>query len=408
MTYFYDTCALLNKQSAVLNNYFYISNVTLKELENIKTSSVKDELSKYNARKVIKLLDENEDKYSIIDYDQKWDIELSNHTVLTDNNDSKIILCALNAKVPDLIFCTDDLCCKRLAKSLGLTVEYIKDKIDDYKGYRELVLNTEEMANFYQYRSDQSKIYKILENEYVVIKDTENNIVDKFKSVDGELTEVGFPKFESKMFGTIKPKDTYQMLAMDSLKSNKITMLSGPAGTGKSFLAWGYMMQALERQIIDKIIIVCNPIATRGAAKLGFYPGDKNTKLLDCQIGNFLESKFGDKLMVENMINQGKIVLMPLADIRGYDTSGMNACIYMTESQNTDIDLMKLILQRCGDDCRVIIEGDYCTQVDASLYNGMNNGMKRASEVFRGHKCYGQINLNTIWRSEIAEIAEKM
>lgn len=408
MTYFYDTCALLNKQSAVLNSYFYISNVTLKELENIKTSNVKDELSKYNARKVIKLLDENEDKYSIIDYDQKWDIELSHYTVLTDNNDSKIILCALNAKVPDLVFCTDDLCCKRLAKSLGLTVEYIKDKTDDYKGYRELILDTEEMANFYQYRSDQSKIYKLLENEYVILKDTNNNIIDALKSVNGELIDVGFPEFKSDMFGVTKPKDAYQKIAMDSLKSNKITMLSGPAGTGKSFLAWAYMMQALDRNIISKIIIVCNPIATRGAAKLGFYPGDKNTKLLDCQIGNFLISKFGDKIAVDDMIDKGKIVLMPLADIRGYDTSGMNACIYMTESQNTDIDLMKLILQRCGDDCRVIIEGDYCTQVDASLYTGTNNGMRRASEVFRGHSCYGQVNLNTIWRSEIAEIAEQM
>lgn len=408
MTYFYDTCALLNKQSAVLNSYFYISNVTLKELENIKTSSIKDELSKYNARKVIKLLDENEDKYSIIDYDQKWDIELSRYTVLTDNNDSKIILCALNAKVPDLVFCTDDLCCKRLAKSLGLQVEYLKDKTDDYKGYRELILNEDEMANFYQYRSDQSKIYKLLENEYVIIKDTDGNIVDKLKSVNGELVEVGFPKFESKLLGTIKPKDAYQMIAMDSLKSNKITMLSGPAGTGKSFLAWAYMMQALDRGIIDKIIFVCNPIATRGAAKLGFYPGDKDTKLLDCQVGNFLVSKVGDRDYAESMIDQGKVILMPLADIRGYDTSGMNACIYMTESQNTDIDLMKLILQRCGDDCRVIIEGDYCTQVDASLYTGTNNGMRRASEVFRGHSCYGQVNLNTIWRSEIAEIAEQM
>jgi len=408
MTYFYDTCALLNKQSAILNSYFYISNVSLKELENIKTSNTKDELSKYNARKVIRLLDENEDKYSVIDYDKKWDIELANYTVLTDNNDSKIILCALNSKVDDLVFCTDDLCCKRLAKSIGLNVEYLKDKVDDYKGYREITLNEDGIANFYEHRSDQTKIYKMLENEYIIVKDDKGNEIDKFKAKGGQLEEIAYPCFESKMFGKIKPKDIYQMLAMDSLKNNKITMISGPAGTGKSFLAMSYMVQALERGIIDKIIIVCNPIATRGAAKLGFYPGDKNTKLLDCQIGNFLVSKFGDKTYVDQQIDNGKILLIPLSDLRGYDTSGMNACIYMTESQNTDIDLMKLVLQRCGDDCRVIIEGDYGAQVDASLYNGINNGMKRASEVFRGHSCYGQVNLQTIWRSEIAEIAEKM
>lgn len=408
MTYFYDTCALLNKQSAILNNYFYISNISLKELENIKTSNTKDESIKYTARKIIKLLDDNEDKYTVIDYDKKWDIELTNYSVLPDTNDSKIILCALNAKVPDIVFCTDDLCCKRLAKDLGLEVEYIKDKLDDYKGYRELILNDDQLAEFYQTQPDQAKKLKMLENEYLIIKDLSGTIVDKFKTKNRLLEPVGFPCFESTQYGKVKPKDVYQEIAMDSLKYNKITMLAGPAGSGKSYLAMAYMMTALEKNAIDHIIIVCNPIATRGAAKLGFYPGDKDCKLLDSQVGNFLNSKFGDAFRVESLIDNGKIILIPLSDLRGYDTSGMNACIYMTESQNTDIDLMKLVLQRTGDDCKVIIEGDYSTQVDSAYYAGVNNGMKRASEVFRGHSCYGQVNLQSIWRSEIAKIAEQM
>lgn len=408
MTYFYDTCALLNKQSAILNNNFYISNISLKELENIKTSNTKDELIKYTARKIIKLLDENEDKYTVIDYDKKWDIELANYSVLPDTNDSKIILCALNAKIPDLVFCTDDICCKRLAKDLGLQVEYIKDKLDDYKGYREIALNEDEMAEFYQHKPDQAKKLKMLNNEYLIVKDTNGKVVDKLKAKDGVFEEVGFPCFESQQYGKVKPKDAFQEIAMDSLKYNKITMLAGPAGSGKSYLAMAYMMTALEKGAIDHIIIVCNPIATRGAAKLGFYPGDKDCKLLDSQVGNFLNSKFGDPIRVESLIDNGKIILIPLSDLRGYDTSGMNACIYMTESQNTDIDLMKLVLQRTGDDCKVIIEGDYSTQVDSAYYAGINNGMKRASEVFRGHNCYGQVNLQSIWRSEIAEIADQM
>ena len=168
MTYFYDTCALMNKQNAVLNSFFYISNITLKELESIKTSSTKDELTKYTARKIIKLLDENEDKYGIIDYDKKWDIELANYSVLPETNDSKIILCALNSRVPDIVFCTDDLCCKRLAKDLGLEVEYIKDKLDDYKGYREITLNDEKMAEFYQNKPEQASKLNMLENEYII------------------------------------------------------------------------------------------------------------------------------------------------------------------------------------------------------------------------------------------------
>lgn len=264
------------------------------------------------------------------------------------------------------------------------------------------------MAEFYQHKPDQAKKLKMINNEYLIVKDTDGKVVDKLKAKDGVFEEVGFPCFESQQYGKVKPKDVYQEIAMDSLKNNKITMLAGPAGSGKSYLAMAYMMTALEKGAIDHIIIVCNPIATRGAAKLGFYPGDKDCKLLDSQIGNFLNSKFGDAFRVESLIDNGKIILIPLSDLRGYDTSGMNACIYMTESQNTDIDLMKLVLQRTGDDCKVIIEGDYSTQVDSAYYAGVNNGMKRASEVFRGHNCYGQVNLQSIWRSEIAEIAEQM
>ena len=83
-------------------------------------------------------------------------------------------------------------------------------------------------------------------------------------------------------------------------------------------------------------------MATVGAAKLGFYPGSKNDKLLDSQIGNILSSKLGSRLVVEDMIESGKLLLLPFSDIRGFDTNGMCAGVYITEAQNMDIFLMKL------------------------------------------------------------------
>ena len=78
--------------------------------------------------------------------------------------------------------------------------------------------------------------------------------------------------------GETKPKsqDIYQVFAMDSLVNNQITMLKGPAGSGKTWLALSYLFHLLGKHKIDKIIIFCNTVATKGAAKLGFYPGDKN------------------------------------------------------------------------------------------------------------------------------------
>ena len=108
------------------------------------------------------------------------------------------------------------------------------------------------------------------------------------------------------------------------------------------------------------------------------------------------------------MIDSEKLVLLPLSDIRGYDTSGMNAGIYISEAQNMDITLMKLALQRIGDDSICIIDGDDQTQVDDIAYAGANNGMRRLSKVFRDHDIYGEVELQQIHRSKIAELAQLM
>jgi predicted ribonuclease YlaK len=97
-----------------------------------------------------------------------------------------------------------------------------------------------------------------------------------------------------------------------------------------------------------------------------------------------------------------------LSDIRGYDTSGMNAGIYISEAQNMDVSLMKLALQRIGEDSICIIDGDEKTQVDDISFAGNNNGMKRVSKIFRDTDVYGEIELRKIHRSKIAQIAERM
>jgi phosphate starvation-inducible protein PhoH len=61
---------------------------------------------------------------------------------------------------------------------------------------------------------------------------------------------------------------------------------------------------------------------------------------------------------VERLINDEKIILLPTSDARGYDSTGMHAGIYITEAQNLDIPLMKLLLERIGEDSICIIDGD--------------------------------------------------
>ena len=210
------------------------------------------------------------------------------------------------------------------------------------------------------------------------------------------------------MFGKVKPMDAYQELAIDSFKSNKLTLIKGVAGTGKSLLSLAYLFKSLEEGQIDRIIIFCNTVATAGSAKLGYYPGNRTQKLLDSQIGNFLISKLGAREAVERLIEEGELILLPMSDIRGYDTSGMRAGIYITQAQNLSIQLLKLALQRIGQDSICILDGDNATQVDLGLYAGANNGMRRVSEVFKNQDFYGQVTLQVIHRSRIANIASQM
>jgi predicted ribonuclease YlaK len=412
---FYDTCSLLDLQKEVFKEKFYVSSITFVELEGIKTSLTKDEETKISARKLIRLLAENNDKYEVILYNLA-DEELIKTFGLASNNDSRIIVGASRTYLthPDLVFVTSDLACKVNAESVGLPTEYtFLDNVikDEYCGYKEITMTDEELVNFYSFILPKNiNQYQLLENEYLLILNTSGEVIDKYCWKNSNYIKIAYQKFESRMFGRISPmkNDPYQSIAIDALKHNQITLLRGPAGSGKSMLALASLFEKLEGGEIDKIIIFCNPVVTRGAAKLGFYPGDKNDKLLDSQIGNFLIGKLGSITEVEKMLDEETLLLVPVGDCRGMDTNGKRAGCYITEAQNTTADMMKLILQRVGEDCIMILDGDDLCQVDLKDYSGNNNGLRRTSQTFRGEDIYSEVTLKNIYRSRIAQIAERM
>ena len=403
---FYDTNALLDLQEEAFTEKFYISSVTLEELESIKTSSRKDPAVKYAARKVVHLL-EDDSQYTVVPYDKTAQIFLDSKQ-LEATPDNKICACAYT--VPQVTFVTGDLCCRMIAKQIfGLKVESVTDRsLEHYAGYLEVELSDEEIARLYSNPDENN--FGLLINQYLIVRNKAGELVDAFRQTGEGLVAIRTKTLKSKYFGEIKPckGDIYQRLVIDSFTNNQVTMVRGPAGTGKSLLSLGYLFSQLEKHVISKIIVFCNTPKTMNSVGLGFYPGTKNEKLLDSSIGNMLSAKLGGQFAVEQLIAQDKIELLPLSDLRGFDTTGMNCAVYITEAQNMDIELMKLALQRIGEDSICIIDGDYDTQVDLSQYAGMNNGMRRASEVFRGQDLYGEVELKNIYRARIADIAERM
>ena len=412
MVKFYDTSSLLKIGDKLFDEgRFAVSSVTLDELENIKTSSNKDADVKYSARKLLREMDEHMNDFDIVMFSDKM-LKPINKLDLSITNDIKILSCAINYSktktTEEIIFATNDLILKVLAKMFFKVTSVNEKEQDNYTGYLDMRLNDDQMNDLYS--NPNKNIFNLKINQYFIVRDMEGEIVDRLVWTGETYRNLQFNNFNSKWFGEVKPLhgDVYQQLVFDSLSNNTITMIKGPAGTGKTYIALSYLIHKLEKGKIDKIIIFCNTVATKNSAKLGFYPGTRDEKLLDSQIGNLLSSKLGGRVEVERMIYEEKIILLPLSDIRGYDTSGMRAGIYISEAQNLDISLMKLALQRIGEDSICIIDGDCKTQVDDINFAGSNNGMRRASKIFRGTDVYGEVELKNIHRSKIARIAENM
>lgn len=374
----------------------------MEELENIKTSSRKDEETKYKARKLLHILDENSDKYKVV-ITTKNIISIIDDFGLENTPDNQICACAYS--IPDILFITNDISCKTIAKWIfGLDISSISTIQEDlYKGYRDITLSENDMAYFYEHLNEN--VFNLLTNEYVIIRNADNEVVDKLKW-DGEMYQTIRNKpFKSNMFGTLKPLDDIQSFAMDSINTNDITVLYGKAGSGKTTLPLNYIMQEIEKGRYKKCYMVYSYEPLKGAKTLGYEKGDHVTKLIySASIGNILASKFGDLQQVEYMLDRGMLDIIPTANIRGVEFESDSICM-VTESQNLDVYTLKTIIQRCESGCKQIYEGDIIEQKDTNI---QNVGINRLIDVFKGHKSFGCVKLKNNYRSELSELADLM
>ena len=338
--YVFDTSSLILEAYTLFEDFknIVIPSICLKELEIIKTSPDKDPEIKQAVGFLLDLLDKHEDEYDIHIF-KNYMLKPAKEKDFEINNDMKILMTALDydtTQHPDeTIFVTNDKSLKRIANVFFGNDNIISVTVDkeDYTGYLDIVLNEYEMAMFYS--NQDNNLYDLYNNEYLIIRNIDNEIVDKLCWTGDQYRQLKYYDFPSKLFGK-KMKayagDIYQAFAVDSLFQNKITMLTGPAGSGKTYLSLGYLFYKLEKGDINKIVIFCNTVATKNSAKLGYYPGSRNEKLLDSQIGNLLVSKIGSRIEVERLIEDETLSLLPLSDIRGYDTTGMKAGVYISEA----------------------------------------------------------------------------
>lgn len=405
---FYDTNILMESDDSFFKNEFAVAAQTVIELEEIKTASYKDEETKYKARRATRRLLL---PYCtvVLDWDGIRDILAEEELAETSDN-----LILGSAKYFEeqcgnpVSFYTKDILCYKTAFMLGLQAFFVQDTQDYYCGSIDVSLDDVAMQDFYTRFNFNH--FDMLIGQYAAIHDEEGNRVDIVRW-NGETHEsVVQSALKSRMFGSVTPfkDDDRQIMAIDSLLRNRITMLSGKAASGKTYLALAYMYHLLDKKMIDKIVVFANTVPVKNTATIGFLPGTREEKLMESSIGNILSSKLGGKEGLLGELERRRIEIYPACDIRGFDTSGMRAGVLVTEAQNADVELLKLMLQRIGEDSYCVIEGDYDTQVDNGAYAGDRNGMRRLSQVFRGDPSYGEVKLNKIHRSHIAELADRM
>ena len=411
LKYLIDTNVVLNQLNEIINEYeIVVCSTVMQELDKHKEFGVTDEV-KYQAREASRILDDHEDEITFLPDAPFEKIQsLLGEAFHPSVPDNRILATAVLNNVPLL---TGDKNIYYSAKTVGHAAKRIDipDEYDyelDYKGFVEVEMTIEEHREFLN-RVDQNE-FNLVTNQYLNIlnKDNPEKLIEKYVYDGGYYVSYKTPKWRCSQMGNFEPYDVYQQSAMNALDNNNFVMLRGKAGTAKTLLALTYAFKEMENHSYDKLIIFSNDIPTKGAFYHGLVKGTLEDKLFDSTIGGIMSSKLGSEQQLEAMLITEKITILPMSKLRGFDTSGMNAIVLITEAQNTSRELMKLAIQRVGQDCKLIVEGDNHTQLDSREFTGNNNGMSIASEVFRGEDYYAEIELQNCYRSHWAERAEKM
>jgi PhoH-like ATPase len=211
----------------------------------------------------------------------------------------------------------------------------------------------------------------------------------------------------------IRPRNDEQKFALDACLDPKIQLVSltGGAGTGKTLLA---LASALEQERDFDQIILSRPTVILGNQDIGFLPGDQKAKmnpylqpLMDNL--NVIKAQFRpsskEALKIEGLLKDEKLVISPLAYIRGRSLG--KAFFIIDEAQNLTPHEIKTIITRAGEGTKMVFTGDIF-QIDQPYLDQWSNGLTHLGEKMTGQKLFQHVFLRKGERSELSEIAAKL